>query len=173
MAVEQKMQNKASIKRKKHHLECVICGDNFGSLYDEQLKSFPHFHSKEHRPEKDCYDQYYSILFRIYQYLMDHETSVTISKFMEEFDWCFVIHQKKMLMMWSFANGYLQVDDFKRIVIPDVVESGMEMLEDQMAMPHYLDKYLRRFNDQLPPVEPGKMPFQADDAGKRRPTTSY
>lgn len=163
-----KSQTKSQAMRKKHHLECVICGDNFGSFYDELLKSFPNFHSKEHKPDKDCYDQYYSILFRIYQYLMEHETSVSIKQFMDEFDWCFVIHQKKLLLMWSMVNGFLQVDDFKRLVVPEVVVSGMELLEDQLAMPHYLDMYLRRFKDQLPGVEPDKMPFQAEDAGKNR-----
>ncbi len=157
--------------RKKLHLECVICGDNFGALYDEELKAFPNFHTQEYKPDKECYDKFYGILFSIYQYLYEQEQSVSINKFMEDFEWPYEIHQKKLMLIWCLVNGFLQVDDFKRLVLPASVENSFELLEVQMSNPGYLDKFIRKQKGEMKGVDPDQMPFKADNTSKsKRPT---
>ena len=158
-----------SPKKSTHHLKCVVCNKGFSSHYDEKSKTFPIFHTKHDNPGMECEDVFYKVLMGIYNHLLKSEYSLPANKIVQDVKALDRIVQKKDMLAWSLSMGYLIVDGFGRIDIPEVImnelqgvfsEEAMHNLDERPGAVEWIKAKLSNLKDELHPVSPDKMPFK-------------
>ncbi len=158
-----------STKKSTHHLKCVVCNKGFSSQYDEKSKTFPVFHTKSENPDMECEDTFYKVLMGIYNHLLKSEYSVPANSIVQDVRALDKILQKKDMLAWSLSMGYLMVDGFGRIDIPEVImdelegvfsEEAMHNLDERPGAVEWIKAKLSHLKDQLHSVSPDQMPFK-------------
>ncbi|MBD3267565.1 hypothetical protein GF373_12930, partial [bacterium] len=104
----------------KTHMICVVCGKGFSSIYDEDLKLFPVYHSAQNS-SLPCEGHFFKALVSIYECLHGQESTIQFSELLTQVDWGEVQLRKQMLS-WCLNQGYLAVDSFNRFLVPPVIE---------------------------------------------------
>ncbi len=153
-------------KISRHHVQCVVCGNNFGSEYDAELKAYPIYHPPTMRKHELCEFRFYKTLLRLHRYLADSEHSVPAVQLMDDFEWQDDILMKKEMISWCLVKGFLTVDTFKRLEVPLSIRTELkdflELLEED-EIDHNIEnykRYLRRVIPDLRAVSPDQMPFK-------------
>jgi len=157
----------------KRFLRCSVCGKDFSSEYDEELKAFPLYHPALENPKKNpCEDRFYRALLLIYIYLHRHPISVPMSKLVQEINWQGLILMKKEMLHWCLCRGYLTVDNLKRVIIPARVADACNDVFSTANLddPKYMDvavvmlkETLRKLVHELEPVSTEQIPIKTLD----------
>ncbi|MEW6234516.1 MAG: hypothetical protein AB1656_03950 [Candidatus Omnitrophota bacterium] len=104
------------------HMNCVVCGKGFNSVYNEELDIYPIYHpAKPDSPVRSCEAIFYDKLLLIYQHLHGQNTSQQVQSIIGDIDWGSFQLRKEMLM-WCLSRGYLALDNLKRIIVPPAVD---------------------------------------------------
>ena len=111
-------------KKLYRHLNCAVCGVGFNAQYEESLRSYPIYHSRnEGKKTFQCEAIFYESLIRTYAYLHKIEASVPIQELVRIPVLQENISMRKEMLSWCLSRGYLGLDKLKRIVIPPPVEN--------------------------------------------------
>lgn len=162
----------ASKKSTKFHLKCVVCDKSFGSEYDTALKAYPIYHGKMDFPNLNCEDTFYRVLLGIYLYIFEQEYTVSSNELLKEASVLKEIVQKKEMVTWCLARGFLQVDDLLRIDIPLAIvnefeqsfgESAFDHLDQREGASEWMIKKLQKVQKDLVPVQPDRIPFKQSE----------
>lgn len=162
----------SSKKVSKFHLKCAVCDKSCASEYDAEIKAYPVYHTKKDYPAYDCEEKFYRILMGIYKFLLGHELSVPVNIILSEVSALNDIDQKKEMLTWFLARGYLQVDELHRIDIPRIIlhefeelftEDALSNLDKRVEASEWIQKKLRLMREELHPVTPDRMPFKQNE----------
>ncbi|RJP30090.1 MAG: hypothetical protein C4527_10300 [Candidatus Omnitrophota bacterium] len=150
-------------------MQCVVCGTNFGSEYDPEIKAYPVYHPPSSKKYEICEKIFYKTLLRLHVFLFDQEHSIPATQLLHDFDWKNDILMRKEMISWCLAKGFLTVDSFKRIEVPYSIRSefGEFLQAIDPTQPGVLDRFFEEYRDHLravypslKPVSPDQMPFK-------------
>ncbi|RJP33412.1 MAG: hypothetical protein C4527_04515 [Candidatus Omnitrophota bacterium] len=157
-------------KKNKKHIRCVVCGRDFGSDYDDNIKAYPIYHTiKPKKLNEPCEDRFYKALLRIYLYLHEMQNSVPISRLVNDLEWLGLVLMKKDMLKWCLDRGYLYVDNLMRIEIPSEIENTCGEIFDNSNLndPEVIERAvemikaaLKCLTDSLKPVSPDRIPIK-------------
>ncbi len=159
-------------KTHKYHLQCVVCGSNFGSKYDPEIKAYPIYHPPTMKNREYCEENFYKTLLRIYLFLLEFEHTVPVTQLIEEFDWQNDVIMQKDMISWCLVKGFLSVDGLKRIEIPSPIQKHFKGLfeildlNDTETIPECVNKFskeLKKIYEELTPIDMDKMPFKQSE----------
>lgn len=153
----------------KHH-RCVVCGRIFGAQYDGFLKTFPVYHpNTTHKHVPICENDFFKELIRLYRYIHESGESKTVREMLEDFPWNTHIAMRKEMLEWCMRQGYFQLNNMKRLLVPPAIEdAGKDLFaqlhsEDPEIMQRAIELVkaaLRCFNADLQKREDNELPIE-------------
>ncbi len=157
-------------KSQKHHIRCAVCGKSCVSVYDEDLKAFPIYHTQQASGlNYKCEDRFYEALLRIYTFLHKQNQSMSMNDLVNRFQWLDLVIMRKEMLAWCMNRGFLTVDGLKRVEIPSSVENNLSNLFESTNLDdpdnvevavEIVKGALRNLNEDLEPVPHNEMPIK-------------
>ncbi|RJP35188.1 MAG: hypothetical protein C4527_00965 [Candidatus Omnitrophota bacterium] len=161
------MDSSISLKNRRMHVKCVVCGMGFNAEFDESLNTFPvHHPNMMGKKEFQCEFFFYKALLRLYSFLHRAGSSVPMEIIVRNFNWEDEVYLRKTMIAWCLTAGYLSIDSLRRLTIPPPIKDIWKEIyamyslgdpENRAKAIDYLKAALRCLIKELEPVPAGEL----------------